>query len=113
MICPKQEKRNIFSFFRIYNCICSKLKEDELIYIGYKYIKIIYYINTCDYLLSEEEFDVFYTNEKVSYLLNIAAKFNELLVFLWLDEVQYLDKYFEFFDAWISEDLNIIILATK
>lgn len=109
----KKKKRTIFNLFDIFICSCKNLKEDELIYIGNKYLRIMYLVNTCEYLLDEEELTYIYENNKTSTLLTIISKYNDLVIFLWLEEIKYLDQYFLIFDSWLNDGLNIIILATK
>lgn len=114
MSCEKNERRTFLSLFKIFNCPCPLQKEDEIIYIGNRYIEINYMFNSCYYLLNED--DITYLtleNKKLHIWLNEVIINQDLLFILWLDDISYLDKYFDYFTLILDEGNSIKIIVSK
>lgn len=111
--CPKLSTRTLFTLTNIYLCKCKYTKTDELIAIGNSRLYIFYEVDLCEYLVSKEELNLYCLfNHKIKMLLTTISNYGEVL-FLWLNNIKNLNKYFDVLESFLDDYNRIIILACE
>ena len=112
-MCYINNKKNTIYDLLGTNCInCSKYKNDEIIFIGNKLIKIYPIFKGCKYTKHDIALECF--NERLSkMLIEVSNYFNENddYIFLWSSDGQNEFIYdLGLFDAFINQGLNFCII---
>ena len=108
MYCIKEEKRSIFSLFKIYSCQkCNYHQIDESFVIGTTVINI-YCINQC--YKSQINNDFVISSYKLKLLLRDFCIYRNDYILLWIDYIEPLEKYELCFELLFKMNMNIHII---
>ncbi|HKM29951.1 MAG TPA: hypothetical protein VJZ51_04280 [Bacilli bacterium] len=107
MKCKKQ--RSIFDLFYFWSCKdCPDLKRDEIINIGRRVVGIYHLTETCRYIIVDD-IELFAFSPKLKQLLLEAEAFQEQIVLLILDDLNF-EKIDNILEAFLDLNLDVQII---
>lgn len=111
MYCEKKEKRSLIDLFKVYDCLaCKYYLDDEVIKIGYNYIKVYYLKKDC---LMEKERFIYGKSNRVNLIfkdicINQLFSYNNIV--LWMNRDDDFRNYYSDFSGFLNKGYNIIII---